>query len=202
MKTNYIKGAINILLIPLLVLILLIGISYTSTNANKNILVISISTLIITFILIKSYLSKKQTSYNISQYIAIFINIILIFSIYNLNNEYSYLSNIITNEYQYQTNNILVLKNTKYNNNKQLNNKKIGVLSNNIQNTSHIINKNITNIDIIEYKNQNEMFNDLYEGQIQSIVLNENEVKILKNNYNKIIKDTKTIYEIKIKSEI
>lgn len=202
MKTNYIKGAINILLIPLLALILLIGISYTSTNANKNILIISISSLIITIILIKSYLSKKQTIYNISQYIAIFINIILIFSIYSINNEYSYLSNIITNEYHYQTNNILVLKNTKYSNNKQLNNKKIGVLSNNIQNTTPIINKSITNIDIVEYKNQNEMFNDLYEGQIQSIVLNENEVKILKNNYNRIIKDTKTIYEIKIKSEI
>lgn len=202
MKTKYIKGAINILSIPLLAIILIIGISTTSTNAPKNIILISSITLITTAILIRSYLSKNKSTYNISQYIAIFINILLIFSIYNLNNEYSYLSNIITNEYYYQTNNILVLKNTKYNSNNQLNNKKIGVLSNNSHNTTPIINKKISNINIIEYKNQNEMFNDLYEGQIQSIILNENEVKILKNNYNSIVKDTKSIYEIKIKSEI
>jgi hypothetical protein len=46
------------------------------------------------------------------------------------------------------------------------------------------------------------MIEALYNGEVQSILLNENETKILKNNSNKIIKDTRTIYEIKIKSEI
>lgn len=202
MKKKYIQGAINILIIPLLTLILLIGISYTSTNPIKLSIIISTTILITLTLLIKSYLSKKQNIYNISQYIAIFINIILIFGIYNINKDYQYLSNIVNNKYNYHTNSIYVLKNTKYNNNTQLSNKKIGVLSNNSNNSKEIIHKNISNINIIEYNDQTEMFNDLYEGQIQSILLNENEVKILKNNYNQIVKDTKSIYEVKIKSEM
>ena len=62
--------------------------------------------------------------------------------------------------------------------------------------------ENIKDIELVEYTDKNTMIEALYNGEVQSILLNENETKILKNNSNKIIKDTRTIYEVKIKSEI
>lgn len=202
MITKYIKGAINITIIPILATILLLGIYKTSIDPKTGIMIITISTIIISIILAYTYLSKNKTKYNIGQFIAITLNIVLVFSIYNINKDYKYIENTFNNDYNYLNNNVYVLKSTKYKSSNQLSNKKMGILKNNSDNTTPIITKNIKDIELVEYQDKNTMIEALYNGEVQSILLNENETKILKNNSNKIIKDTRTIYEIKIKSEM
>ena len=51
MITKYIKGAINITIIPILATILLLGIYKTSTDPKTGIMIITISTIIISIIL-------------------------------------------------------------------------------------------------------------------------------------------------------
>ena len=149
MITKYIKGAINITIIPILATILLLGIYKTSTDPKTGIMIITISTIIISIILAYSYLSKSKTKYNIGQFIAITLNIILIFSIYNINKDYKYIENTFSNNYNYLKNNVYVLKSTKYKSSNQLSNKKIGILKNNSNNTTPIITKNIKDIEIV-----------------------------------------------------
>ena len=139
MITKYIKGAINITIIPILATILLLGIYKTSTDPKTGIMIITISTIIISIILAYSYLSKSKIKYNIGQFIAITLNIILIFSIYNINKDYKYIENTFSNNYNYLKNNVYVLKSTKYKSSNQLSNKKIGILKNNSNNTTPII---------------------------------------------------------------
>lgn len=201
MINKYIKGAINITIIPILATILLLGIYKTSVDPRSNIILITIITLVVSILLAITYLSKNKNKYNIGQFIAIFINIILVFCIYTINKDYNYIQNIFSNDYNYYNNNVYVLKSTKYKSSNQLSSKKIGILKNNSDNSTPIITKSIKNIEIVEYDDKNTMIEALYNGEVQSILLNENETKILKNNSNKIIKDTRTIYEIKIKSE-
>lgn len=202
MITKYIKGAINITIIPILTTILLLGIYKTSTDPKTGITIITISTIIISIILANTYLSKNKIKYNIGQFIAMTLNIVLVFSIYNINKDYKYIENTFNNDYNYLNNNVYVLKSTKYKSSNQLSNKKMGILKNNSDNTTPIITKNIKDIELVEYQDKNTMIEALYNGEVQSILLNENETKILKNNSNKIIKDTRTIYKIKIKSEM
>ena len=77
----------------------------------------------------------------------------------------------------------------------------IGVLKNNSENTISLM-SNIIKADYIEYETTNEMIDDLYNGKIQSIILSNNETETLKLKSNKILKETRSIYEIKIKNEI
>ena len=125
MITKYIKGAINITIIPILATILLLGIYKTSTDPKTGIMIITISTIIISIILAYSYLSKSKTKYNIGQFIAITLSILLIFSINNINKNYKYITNILNNDYSYIKNDIYVLKNTKYRNLSNIKSKKI-----------------------------------------------------------------------------
>ena len=100
MKQKYISSTILISLIPILTFILLIG--QNKTSINNNITIITLIIILISLsITLKLYLSKKETNYNISQFITITINILLIFSIYNINKQYDYLSNTINNNYIY-----------------------------------------------------------------------------------------------------
>ena len=201
MNNKYIQGALNITIIPLLTIILLIGIYNTIINYKTIIIIISIISLIVTLVLSKCYCTKKRITYNISQYIAASINIILLFNIIILNNNYSYLQNLNNNRYTYLNNEVYVLKNTKYRKNEQLTSKKIGVLKNNSKNTISLM-SNIIKAEYIEYETTTEMINDLYDGKIQSIILNNHEKETLKLKSNKLIKETRSIYEVKIKHEI
>lgn len=201
MNNKYIQGAINILCIPILTILLIIGIYNIIINYKLYIILLINITTIITILLCIFYCSKKRTLYNISQYIATSINLILLFNIILLNNNYSYISNLSNNKYIYLNNSMYVLKNTKYRKFDQLASKKIGILKQNSENTVLLMN-NILKADYIEYETTNEMISALYDGQIQSIILNTNEIETLKLKSNKLLKDARSIYEIKIKNEI
>lgn len=202
MKRKYIESTILISFIPILTILLLIGIYNTSIKYKTIITTSIISITIILTTIIRLYLSKKITNYNIGQFMTIAINILLIFSIYNINHQYNYLENIINNKYIYTKNDIIVLKNTKYRNINELKNKKIGILETNYQNSKKFLNERHSKIIYISYKSKEDIINALNKGEIQAILLNENELNILKSNRNSIIKETRSIYKVKIKSEI
>ena len=202
MKRKYIESTILISFLPILTILLLIGIYNTSIKYKTIITTSIISITLILTTIIRLYLSKKITNYNIGQFMTIAINILLIFSIYNINHQYNYLENIINNKYIYTKNDIIVLKNTKYRNINELKNKKIGILETNYQNSKKLLNERHSKIIYISYKSKEDMINALNKGEIQAILLNENELNILKSNRNSIIKETRSIYKVKIKSEI
>ena len=102
-------------------------------------------------------------------------NITTLYNIDILNNNYDYISNIVTNEYLYKTYNVYVQKkNTKYNNIETLNNKKIGTLnsnSNNISNNTETpkqdppINK--PSEDLTKIANPNDFFYSITGGNVE-----------------------------------
>ena len=202
MKKKYIESSILIGLVPIQTLLLLYGIY--NTNINYKILIPTISIIItILFItIIQLYLSKKTSKYNVSQFISLTLNILLLFNIYNINNQYDYIQNSISNKYVYNTNNLIVLKNTKYRNIKHLNKKKIGILESNYINSKEILSQKLLKTNYISYKTKESMISALKNGEIQGILLNDNDFIILKSNKHTILKETRTIHEIKIKSEV
>lgn len=202
MKKKYIESSILIGLVPILALLLLYGIY--NTNINYKILIPTISIIItILFItIIRLYLSKKTSIYNVSQFISLTLNILLLFNIYNINNQYDYIQNSISNKYVYNTNNLIVLKNTKYRNIKHLNKKKIGILESNYINSKEILSQKLLKTNYISYKTKESMISALKNGEIQGILLSDNDFNILKSNKHIILKETRSIHKTKIKSEI
>ena len=202
MKKKYIESSILIGLVPIQTLLLLYGIYNTNINYKILIPTISIIITISLITIIRLYLSKKISKYNISQFISLTLNILLLFNIYNINNQYDYIQNSISNKYVYNTNNLIVLKNTKYRNIKHLNKKKIGILESNYKNSKEILSQKLLKTNYISYKNKESMISALKNGEIQGILLNDNDFNILKSNKNTILKETRSIHETKIKSEI
>ena len=202
MKKKYIESSILIGLVPIQTLLLLYGIYNTNINYKILIPTISIIITISLITIIQLYLSKKISKYNISQFISLTLNILLLFNIYNINNQYDYIQNSISNKYVYNTNNLIVLKNTKYRNIKHLNKKKIGILESNYINSKEILSQKILKTNYISYKTKESMISALKNGEIQGILLSDNDFNILKSNKHIILKETRSIHKTKIKSEI
>ena len=133
--------------------------------------------------------------------ITIILNVILIYSINNLNNNYDYLNNIINKKYHYETYEIYVLKKTPtYNDISTLNNKKIGILSNNSENVCNYLNNKIK-IECKTYKSINEINEPITTGEIQSFSIAKNKYSKLDTN-NILKKQSRKIDETKIKDTI
>lgn len=202
MKKKYIESTTLIALIPILTIILIYGVYTTKINYKITIPIITIITIIELIIISKLYLSKKITNYNIGQFITLTINILLIFNIYNINNQYEYIQNAISNKYLYNKNSLIVLKNTKYRNINELKEKKIGILDTNFKSSKETLKYKLSKTSYQSFKTKESMINALKKGEIQAILIDENDMNILKSNKHQIIKETRSIQEIKIKSEI
>ena len=202
MKKRYIASTILLSLIPILTTLLIIGLLDTEINYKTQITLSIILSLLSIIVTSKLYLSKSLSKYNISQFISITTIIILLFNIYNINKDYDYIQNIITGKYIYTNNSLYVLKNTKYRSITDLKTKTIGILEQNNKNSEELLTKKYNKINYITYTSKEKMINDLKNGKIQAILLSENDTNILKNTSNKIIKETRSIFETKIKSNI
>ena len=124
----------------------------------------------------------------------------LAYQIMNLNNTYSYLSNILNKKYEYVTYNLYVQKaNTKYNSVNKLENKKIGLLKTNKENIKSILNKKVK-IEYIEYNNIDEISNGIKNGEIQGFIIDKETKEEL--NKNEISSKIRSIYENRVKKSI
>ncbi len=199
MKSKYVLGSINICVLITSLLFLIICIANIKLLTSMQLIVLIVSSLIGILFCIKSYLSKKITIYNLGIMLTLIFNITVIYKIYEINKEYSYIDNIISQKYQYNEYYVYVKKNTKYNNLDKIKNKKVGVLSRNEENIKESI-SNKANLNYITYKNRNDLIKAIDNNEIQAIIiskktLNELEKEEKISNYHKI-------YSSKIKEEL
>lgn len=196
MNKKYILGSINILLTIILYIIFILPAIKLNIISRLNTIIITILFVIILLINIKTYTSKNINKYNIFQFISFLINIVLIFNIINIQNEYNYYTNIITNKYYYDTYYLYVQKkNPKYSNINKLSNKKIGIYSNE-ENIKYLVNENKINSE--KYDKVDDLEYALTNGNIQGILINKKEYDYLSDDIkNKI----KIIYKHKVKTE-
>ena len=196
MTKKYILSSISIMSFIYLQILLLLGLSLINLLSFPYIILISLTTIIMTILILKLYFSKKVKIYNLGVILTLILNIISIYNIYNLNNEYKYIENIINKEYKYVTYNVYVQKkNTIYNELEKLSGKKIGLLTNKNNINYHLNQK--TNIECIKYKTVEELANAIDNGEIQSFILSENEYQLLEK-YTNLTNKTRIIYTNKI----
>ncbi len=196
MVKKYILSSISILVFIYSQILLLTGLSLINLISLPYIILMGIITIILTTIILKLYFSKKVKLYNVGVIVTILLNIISIYSIYTLNNEYKYIENTINKEYKYVTYNIYVQKkNTSYNEIEKLSGKKIGLLTNKNNIKYHLNQK--TKIECIKYRTIEELENAITTGEIQSFILSENELQLLEQ-YTNLTNTTRVIYTNKI----
>ena len=131
--------------------------------------------------------------------LTIILNLIVIYNINALNNDYSYINNVISEKYQYNDYYILVKKNTKYSSLDKINNKKVGILRNNRINVESTINNKVK-INYIEYGNNQELLNSIDNNEVQAIIISKRTYQKL-NNEEKLGKYHK-IYTSKVKESL
>lgn len=199
MKHKYILGSINICILILSIILLLIGIINIKLLSQTQLILLIISSIITVLISIRTYLSKKVNIYNIGVMLTIILNLIVIYNINALNNDYSYINNVISEKYQYNDYYILVKKNTKYSSLDKINNKKVGILRNNRINVESTINNKVK-INYIEYGNNQELLNSIDNNEVQAIIISKRTYQKL-NNEEKLGKYHK-IYTSKVKESL
>ncbi len=187
MKKKYLLGAININLLILLSILIIIMYKYIGIlNIAKTIL-LSVLLLIIITILIFTYLSNKIKIYNVGAYICFMLNIIFIYLISTANIEYNFFNNYLKGNV-YTTYNVIVLrKNVLYNNISKLENKTIGYIEEDpkIDQNKYTIKK---------YNSINEMTTAIENAEVQSIILSDENMEIVKEYDNYFYNQTKVIY--------
>ncbi len=200
MTKKYILGAINLSIFIALVLLLSIGLISIKLLTKPETIVVISSLLILSVILISLYFTKNHKKYNIGVFLALLLNIIMFYQVFNLNITYSYLSNIVNKKYEYVTYNLYVQKaNTTYNTIAKLENKKIGILKANKDNIKSIINKEVK-IEYVEYNNIEEIANGIKNGEIQAFIIDRESKEELNNN--EISSKIRSIYENRVKKTI
>jgi hypothetical protein len=187
MKKKYLLGAINITLLFLLAIILLISYNYIGIFSSKETILFIIAMLIVLSIIVYTYLSKKTFVYNVGIYTCFMLNIIFIYLINSANLEYNFINNYIKGNV-YTTYNIIVLrKNVLYNNISKLENKTIGYIEEDpkIDQNKYTIKK---------YNSINEMTTAIENAEVQSIILSDENMEIVKEYDNYFYNQTKVIY--------
>jgi len=196
MKSKYLINSLNICIFLSLSLLLLYGYYKYNILSRINIILISILLLIILLLCIKFYLSKKNNLYNINAFIIFLINIILLYNLINLNNQYAYITSIFYKN-SYNTYEVYVKKtNVIYNNLNKLENKNIGILTTNQTNVIDYYNK-LENYNYKTYNSIYDLNNAINNGEIQAIIISNS----YKEELNKVDKNSKlkSIYTSRIK---
>ena len=190
MKKKYILGSINICVLIISLIILIIGLLNINLLPKYKMILLALLSIIVIVLSITAYLSKRITIYNIGIMLTIMLNFVTIYSIYQLNNRYSFFENIMEQKYKYSDYYILVKKNTKYSNVKKIKDKKIGLLTTNKDNVENYIN-NLVETNIQEYNNKEELINSFENNETQAIIISNKTLKELEkekktSNYHKI----------------
>lgn len=198
MTKKYIMSSLNIYILFINITLYLIGLYFINLYPTKNTIIISIALIIILFISTISYYNKKNIIYNSGIFITFLTNIILINNIININQNYDYLNNLITNKYEYKDYSLYIQKkNQIYIDISKLESKKIGILTENYENTCKIINNKI-NVECLKYNDITDLENSLQSGEIQAFIIEKSKY----NNHNNIKNQAKEILNIKIKDPI
>lgn len=199
MTKKYILAALNISIIVLTTILYIIGILQIQLYKPVKTTLLIVGLIGIILFSIYSYFHKNIKIYNIGIFITFLINMVLIYNIVDLNKKYSFLTNIVNPQYQYIKYDIYVQKkNVVYSDIKKLDGKKIGALEENQQNISEYLNT-ITNIECKSYETIEDLSYAIENGEIQSLILTEEQYNNIDEQETDIKNKIRTIYTIKIK---
>ena len=199
-KFNIKKTLCIISVILLIYLVKLIG--KLNILPNKYFIPAIITLVVINVLNIILGFSKKKIMNTISIILSIMLFLSSIAGIVLGNKLANFFKNSFNNN-NYETTQyaVLVLKTSDYNKIEDLNNKKIGYLNNVLEKNDYLDELKIE-INKQEYKNIYELYEDLINKKIDSIVLNESYIDLLEDDYKDIMDNTKIIYSFDIKKEI
>lgn len=148
---------------------------------------------------ILSFFSRKIYIFNMGIFVMFLCNVILIYNIWDIENKYSYISNIVTKKYSYETYEVYVQKkNAGYSNISKLSNRRIGLLKDNEEYVISYMRK-VVDINFIVYDSIEEMEEAISQGEIQCFILPNG---YLDNSDLEITSRVKPIYQSKIKKNI
>lgn len=158
--------------------------------------VISFFLILIIFLCIFLYFSRKILLFNIGIFIMFLCNVILVYNVLDIEDKYEYISNLFTREYVYEKYEVYTQKKTPiYSNIDKLSNKKMGLLK---DNDEYVISYmgNVVNVEFISYESISDIENALLEGEIQCFIVPN---YIMENTDNEIRDRVVPIYHSKIK---
>lgn len=195
---KYIKYLI-ITLGLLLSIYLIISINKLNIIPNKYILIVSLILLILNTIGTITLIKKNKPLKILTT--IIYTIILLIFTIgmkYINNTNKFFKEGFNNNNIEIKKYNILLLRTSKYNEIEDLTN--TGYLNNIIENETYLEQINIK--EKLEYKSINELYEDLINKKIESMIIDESFIDLLEDEYKDIKENTKLIYSFDIKKEL
>lgn len=164
---------------------------------------ISFFSLILIFNTLTEFFFKRNIIKIMSISISIIFTIINIFIFIYLNKTTNFINNLVGEE-QLETYYIAVLNNSSYQDIDDLNDNKIGTFYNNFDSYQEIL-KIINNLITFEEKNYNnllEMCNSLINGEVEAILVSEENKKIIEENNELIDIQLRYIYNVTTKTKI
>ena len=193
---KYIKFILPLITLTI-VIITIVSVLKLNILPNKYlILFISGETLLFLLSLLQLFKNK------ILKVIGILISIItIILSIIGLkysNETLNFFKNGFSNNMEIKKYNILVLKNSNYEKLEDLNN--VGYLNNVIDKVDYLDEINIE--EKIEYKTIKELYEDLLNKKVQSIIVEDSYIELLEDDYEDILVKAKIIYSFDITNKI
>ena len=192
MNRKYLTASFNVFIFIISSIIYLYINKYIGLLNNTTIIFLFLCFLFSFFIFAKMYFSKTNIIYNIGMIICFILNCLFIHQIITISNNYSFIKNYLNNN-QYITYNVLVLKKTPtYNNIYKLENKKIGT----IYGSDQLIINNIK-YEQKDYKTINKLMIALENAQIQSIILTDEDLILLKEQNNLTYSQLRTIHQFR-----
>lgn len=148
-------------------------------------------------------LFKKGTISTIISFIIYLILLIMsILVIKYAGNTIEYLDKGFNNDIEYTVYNVITSNESNYTNLKDINNTKMGYLFLDMSDNTYLdVIKSKTNVELMELGVE-KLYNDLLNGEISSIVLNEGYVSLFEETYTDFSEKTKILDTIKIEKKI
>lgn len=148
--------------------------------------------------------SKKKGVRIIGYFFSALLISIIIWMMSYLFNTLGFLFNVTDGDYTIKTYNVLVLKDN-YNSIKELDNKVLGISETIKENTINKVKKKIkkkVNVNFKEYDDTSSLVKSIVNEEVNAIILEDNELELLKEQEDKSYELLKEIYEIEIKNDI
>ena len=202
MDKKYLLASLSISIAFVLSLLFIIGVvTIDFINSFKSLLLI-LAIIFLNGVILYAYFSKDIKIYNKGVFVGLLINILLFYSVLELNETYDYLRNLICSDSTYVTYHVYVQKRTtRYSNLDKLSGKKIGMLESNDVNVKNYLERMVS-IECYSYENVYDLVDALLNGEVQSFILNEEEYNAIDENSTNIKEKIRVISTDKIKETI
>ena len=183
--------------------LLLVGVYQLGLIPTKYLVIFSL--LIIILGILFTFLSFKLKKMLLSIILFIFMllfSILSLVSIYYVRTTNSFFDTL-TEVKEKQMYYVVVKKDSDYSNLKDLNNKSMAIFKNQSENYNNALNKVKNDIKVKEkkYTNMNTIVKDLFNGNIDSLLINSNNKELLDENVKSFKDDTRVIAKLSIEIE-